>query len=136
MSKGRTLAMSGLSHQMHCKVNFMSPKHNCVVSLEIRNVRQLLHRLTLKYTSLKLCCDERFKYVSTALHCVFIVEISKRCCFQLIEKFLLKTQNAAANLTLTNVTTIQNLGQNETMFTLEVYGIIFFVSITLWCILT
>jgi len=45
---------------------------------------------------LKLRCDDRFTHAFTALPCIFRVEIAKGCSFQPIEKFLLKTQNAAA----------------------------------------
>jgi len=49
------------------------------------------------------------------MRCVFRVEIAKRRRFQPIEKFLLKTQNAAA-FKLANVTDTKNLGENETIF--------------------
>ncbi len=56
----------------------------------------------------------------TALSFVFRVEIAKRCSFQPIEKFLLKTQNTAA-FKLANVTATQNLGQNEIFQNFDVY---------------
>jgi len=59
--------------------------------------------------SFKLHCDDCFTHAFTALHCVLRVEIAIRCSFQLIEKFLLKAQNAAA-FKLANVTATQNFG--------------------------
>ncbi len=82
----------------------------------------------LMFSLLKLHCNECFMHAFTALHCIFRVEIAKHCCFQCIEKFLLKTQKTAENLMFTNVTVIKKLGQNETMFTLEVYGKTFSLS--------
>jgi len=63
-------------------------------------------------SDLKLRCDYQFMHASTVLGCVLKVEISKRCSFQSIEKFLSKTQNSPANLKLANVTATQNLGQH------------------------
>ncbi len=69
--------------------------------------------------SLKLRCDDRFTHAFTACSCVFRVEIAKRCRFQLIEKFLLKTQNVAAFKVSQGKTATQNLGQNEIYFLME-----------------
>jgi len=66
-----------------------------------------------------------------ALSCVFRVEITKHCSFQLIEKFLLKTQNAAAFNVNQRNKSYSEPWHRQKMFTLEVYGIIFFVSRTL-----
>jgi len=71
-------------------------------------------------TSIKMRCDDCFTHAFAALCCIFRVEITKCCSFQPIEKFLLKTQNAAA-FKLANVTATQNLGQNEVFQTFDVH---------------
>ncbi len=81
--------------------------------------------ITIAEMYLKLRCDDHFTHAFTALNCVFRVEITKRCSFQLIEKFLLKTQNAAAfNVNQRNKSHSEPWHRQK-MFTLEVYGIIF-----------
>ncbi len=81
--------------------------------------------ISLEAFVLKLRCDNHFTHAFTALRCVFRVEIAKRHRFQPIEKFLLKTQNAAAFNVNQHNKSYSEPWHRQKMFTLEVYGIIF-----------